>query len=132
MTALEGPLTSTILMVRHAVHAQVGEVLSGRTPGIALSQDGRGQARKLASFFDEMPIDILQASPVQRAQETAWAIVVQRPGLTIETVPALEEVDFGEWTGRAFVELADDPNWGAWNSARAAAIVVAVSAGMAR
>lgn len=113
-------MTSTILMIRHAAHSQVDQVLSGRTPGIGLSQEGRSQARKLTRRLDGTPIAALQASPVQRAQETASVIAADRPGLTVETASALEELDFGDWAGRAFVELAEDPQWGAWNSAREA------------
>jgi probable phosphoglycerate mutase len=110
-----------ILLIRHAAHSHLGNVLSGRTPGIPLSIEGQSQAERLAQRLEPMPIDGLCASPVQRAQETARAIAAGREGLTIETAPALEELDFGDWAGRAFVELADDPRWSTWNSARQSA-----------
>lgn len=110
-----------ILLIRHAAHSHLGNILSGRTPGISLSNEGRSQADALARRLEETAIDALQASPVQRAQETARAIAARRRGLNIDTVPALEELDFGDWAGRAFVELADDPRWGTWNSARQSA-----------
>lgn len=114
-------MTSQILLIRHAAHSDLGNVLSGRTPGIALSQEGRTQASTLARALEPMPIDAIHASPVQRAQETARAIAASRRGLTVETAPALEELDFGDWAGRAFVELAGDPRWDSWNDARASA-----------
>lgn len=107
-----------ILLIRHAAHSHLGNVLSGRMPGISLSDEGQSQAARLARRLGDMPIDVLYASPVQRARETARAIAAERPGLEIQTSAALDELDFGDWAGRAFVELADDPRWETWNSAR--------------
>lgn len=115
----ESNVTALILLIRHAAHSHLGNVLSGRTPGIALSIEGQSQADALARRLEAHPIHRLQTSPVQRAQETARAIAARRRGLTVETEPALDELDFGDWSGRAFVELADDPRWTEWNSARA-------------
>jgi broad specificity phosphatase PhoE len=112
-------VTATILLIRHAAHAQLGTVLSGRTPGISLDENGRLQARRLARLLESLPIDLIQSSPVQRARETAEAIGGREPHLTVETVSALDELDFGDWAGRAFVELADDPQWHDWNRERA-------------
>jgi broad specificity phosphatase PhoE len=42
-------------------------------------------------------------------------------GGAVEIVPALDEIDFGEWTGCSFEELGNDPAWRAWNSRRAVA-----------
>ena len=33
------------------------------------------------------------------------------------------EIDFGDWTGKTFAELDDDPRWHAFNRARASAII---------
>ncbi|MBW8755499.1 MAG: histidine phosphatase family protein [Sphingomonadales bacterium] len=112
-------MTATILLIRHAAHAQLGTILSGRTPGISLDEQGRMQATRLARLLDPLPIDLIQSSPVQRARETAEAIAAMEPRLTVEIVAALDELDFGDWAGRAFVELADDPQWHDWNRERA-------------
>ncbi|MET0250734.1 MAG: histidine phosphatase family protein [Novosphingobium sp.] len=109
-----------ILLIRHAAHSHLGTILSGRTPGIGLSPKGRAQADALARRLEATTIDAVHASPVQRAQETAAAIAA-RHGLPVETVAALDEVDFGDWAGRGFAELAGDPRWDAWNAARASA-----------
>ncbi|MBW8784840.1 MAG: histidine phosphatase family protein [Novosphingobium sp.] len=112
-------MTATILLIRHAAHAHLGTILSGRTPGISLSREGESQAARLARQLEGVAIHLLQTSPVQRARETAAAIAASHPGLVAESVPALDEVDFGEWSGRAFIELAADPQWGTWNRDRA-------------
>jgi broad specificity phosphatase PhoE len=114
-------VTSHILLVRHAAHLHLGNVLSGRSPGIPLSEEGGAQATALAENLNGGALDQLQASPVQRAQETARVIAAQHQGLQVETVAALEELDFGDWAGRAFAELADDPHWQSWNASRASA-----------
>lgn len=114
-------MTATILLIRHAAHSHLGNILSGRSPDIALSNEGRSQAIALAGSLARTPIDALHTSPVQRARETAEAIAGLRSGLEAHVVPALDELDFGDWSGRAFVELAGDPLWATWNESRATA-----------
>lgn len=114
-------MTATILLVRHAAHSHLGKVLSGRTPGISLSEQGHAQAARLAERLSKTPMDALQTSPVRRARQTAEAIAARRPAISMETVTALDELDFGDWCGRGFVELADDPRWNSWNRERASA-----------
>lgn len=38
--------------------------------------------------------------------------------LVPQVVPALDEIDFGRWSGRAFADLDDDPDWQHWNAER--------------
>ena len=109
-------MTATILLIRHAAHAEVGAVLSGRRPGLALSPRGREQAERLARRLAGWRIDAVQTSPVERARQTAEAI-----GGTIADVAALDEVDFGDWAGMRFAALEPDPLWHRWNTARAVA-----------
>ena len=113
-------VTATILLIRHAAHGHLGSILSGRTAGIPLTEAGVAQARALAVRLADAAPDIVQASPVQRAQETAAAIA-STCKRSVETVAALDEIDFGEWTGRAFDDLAGGDAWDAWNSRRSEA-----------
>jgi ribonuclease H / adenosylcobalamin/alpha-ribazole phosphatase len=115
-------LSATILLIRHAAHDHVGKVLSGRLPGLSLSEDGRRQAERLASHLAETPITRLHTSPLQRARETAEAISSARPGLDVEEHAGLEEIDYGFWSGRSFAELDDDPHWARWNWERSTAV----------
>lgn len=109
-------MTATVLMIRHAAHGQLGDCLSGRTPGLPLSGEGRAQLGGLAALVRRLAPDRVQTSPVRRARETAAALA---PGA--EIVDALDEVDFGDWTGRRFDALEADPAWRHWNEARATA-----------
>jgi probable phosphoglycerate mutase len=112
--------TTTILLVRHAAHGDLGSVLSGRREGIPLSAEGAVQARELGRRIAAAPPDAIHASPVQRAQETAGALA-DACGRDVQTVAALDEIDFGEWTGRSFADLSGDPAWDYWNSHRSEA-----------
>lgn len=112
--------TANVLIVRHAAHEHLGKILSGRQPEIPLAPAGRDQARRLAQALQSHRPVAVQSSPVQRARETAEAIA-QSCSLTVQTVEALDEVDFGEWTGRAFAQLEGDPEWTRWNECRSQA-----------
>ncbi|WP_231733703.1 MULTISPECIES: histidine phosphatase family protein [unclassified Sphingomonas] len=107
--------------MRHCAHADVGRVLSGRCSGTPLNAEGRAHARWLAGRFARgEPIAAIHSSPRLRTRETAAAIA-ERLKLPVTQVDALDEIDFGGWTGRSFAELDSDPAWHHWNAARAIA-----------
>lgn len=113
-------MTARILLIRHAAHAHLGNTLSGRAGDIPLSLNGRDQARQLAARLKVETIDEVQTSSVRRARETAQEIAASRD-LPLVTSKALDEVDFGDWTGKRFDELDNDPAWQHWNAQRAGA-----------
>ncbi|MBI1403342.1 MAG: histidine phosphatase family protein [Porphyrobacter sp.] len=113
-------MTATILFVRHAVHADLGRVLSGRSGDVPLSAEGNEGARRLAARLGAERIDRIDTSPVRRARETAEAIGAAR-GMSPETAAPLDEIDFGEWSGKAFTDLEPDPRWREWNAHRGSA-----------
>lgn len=106
-----------LLLLRHAHHDLLGRELVGRRPGVRLSAQGRREAALVARGLAEVPLAAILASPRERCQETA-AAVAEPHGLPIETVAALDEIDFGDWTGRCFAELERDPDWQRFNEAR--------------
>jgi broad specificity phosphatase PhoE len=108
---------TTFSMIRHGVHDIVDDILVGRTPGVRLNSCGREQARRLADRLGRERVDLIQSSPQMRAQETAEPIA-QRLGMPIEVSPEIDELDMGEWTGRSFAALNQDPLWSQWNSMR--------------
>ncbi len=107
-------------LVRHAEHALLGRVLTGRMPGVSLNECGREQALSLARYFSGCPIAAVVSSPLERAWETA-APVAAALGLAATTDAGLDEIDFGDWTGMAFEALQDLPVWQAWNQFRGTA-----------
>ena len=46
-------------------------------------------------------------------------------GLSVQVDNALDEIDFGDWTGKTFDTLAVDGQWAIWNSARGEALTPA-------
>jgi broad specificity phosphatase PhoE len=105
-------MATTILLIRHAAHDDVGRVLCGRMPGIALGVTGRRQAEALGVKLQPV-VDWVYASPLQRTQETAACL-----GSDVRTSEAATEIDFGAWAGRSFEQLDSDPHWRAWNVER--------------
>jgi len=99
-----------LLLLRHAVTEHTGAVLSGWTPGLHLSEEGRRQADGLAGRLGPVPLDAVYASPLERCQETA-AAVAEAKGLKLQTLEGVIEVGYGDWTGRTLKELAREPLW---------------------
>jgi probable phosphoglycerate mutase len=113
-------MATLLLLVRHAVHDTVGRVLCGRSPGVHLGAIGRAQAARLGRKLRRDRPVALFASPQPRAQDTAEEMAPAF-GLAIQTEPALDEIDFGDWTGRDFATLEEDARWRRWNAERATA-----------
>jgi probable phosphoglycerate mutase len=107
-----------VLLVRHAHIEWIGRGLAGRTPAVSLSARGVREAAALAERLRRVPLTALYASPLERAQETARAIASGR-GLEPARSDALNEFDFGEWSGLSMAELAADDRWHAFNTRRA-------------
>ncbi len=104
------PASTRLLLARHAVTAQTGPLLSGRAPGIDLSDEGRGQAEALAERLAVLPIAAVYASPIERTTQTAQAVAT-RHGLDVLPLPGVIEADYGEWTGQALSDLAKTDLW---------------------
>ncbi len=111
---------TTLFLVRHGAHGRLNRHLDGRREGVHLSDDGHAQAQRLAVRLAREKVAAVFSSPLVRAQETA-APVAQALGLAVTVDQALEEVDFGDWSGRTFDELAPLDEWRRWNSARSTA-----------
>jgi probable phosphomutase (TIGR03848 family) len=99
-----------LLLVRHAVTDVTGSRLSGSTPGIHLSEQGRVQAKDLAERLAPLRISAVFASPLERCVETA-EVVAEPRGVVVERVAALEEVGYGRWTGKSLSQLARTALW---------------------
>jgi probable phosphoglycerate mutase len=104
------PKITTLILVRHAVTAQTGPLLSGRAPGIPLSEDGQAQAKATAERLATLPITAVYASPIERTTETAEAIAAPH-GLEVRALPGVLEADYGEWTGGKLTDLAKTDLW---------------------
>jgi broad specificity phosphatase PhoE len=97
-------METRLLLIRH------GETewnRDGRIQGhldVVLSEQGRGQAGKLARRLAPEPLTAVYASTLARASETA-AILAQPHGLTVSTRADLREGCFGAWQGLTMAEV---------------------------
>src|SRR6478736_3439173 len=87
-----------LVLVRHAVTAHTGPILSGRMPGIDLSEKGVGQAEATAQRLAKLPVRIVYASPIERTTQTAQQIAAHH-GLDVVPLPGVIEAEYGDWTG---------------------------------
>ena len=104
-------MTTRVWLVRHGVSAAPEGVAVGSSDP-PLSEEGRKQATILAEQLAGAPLSRVFSSDLARALQTARPIAA-RHRLPVESVPALREIDFGAWEGRALSAL--------WAEERAAA-----------
>jgi broad specificity phosphatase PhoE len=94
-------------------HAETAEDTRGRCYGrldVGLSVAGREQCARLADVFRGESLRSVWASPAVRARETAEAIAAPHR-LDVGVLEPLRELDFGEFEGRAYDEIAvTDPD----------------------
>jgi alpha-ribazole phosphatase len=97
-----------IYFVRHAKPElpHGGKLFYGSTD-YPLSSEGIKRAGELAEDLKGIRFDHIFSSDMQRALHTAELIVPHRKG-EIAQVPALREIDLGEWEGRSFDEVREE------------------------
>ncbi|MBB2700483.1 UNVERIFIED_ORG: broad specificity phosphatase PhoE [Rhizobium esperanzae] len=111
-------MTATFFLIRHAAHDNVGTFLAGRTAGISLGDAGRSQVQRLAQRLRHEEINAIYTSPRERTRETAVGIASACDLSLPQTDDALDEVNFGNWSGKTFEVLNNDPLWRRWNISR--------------
>ena len=116
-----GPgIATTLVLVRHGVTAHTtGRRFSGGLGGDnpPLSDEGRAQAAEVAAWLTELKdsVDVVVASPVRRTRETA-DIIAASLDLPVEEEAGFAEMEFGDWDGMSFTEVAEKDKAGleAW------------------
>ena len=93
-----------LLLVRHGITPITGTRLTGRLPGVHLSEEGMRQAKDVAERLANLPVKAVYSSPLERCQETA-APIAERHRVDVQTVDDLAEVAYGDWRGRPFRQL---------------------------
>jgi probable phosphoglycerate mutase len=108
-TVLAAP--TTLVLLRHGVTAHTtarrfSGGLGGDNPG--LSEEGRAQIAEAARWLHELGdrIAVVVASPVRRTRESA-DIAAAELGLEVVEEGGFAEMEFGEWDGLSFPEVAE-------------------------
>ena len=112
-------MTVVVHWVRHGSHDRLDRVLCGRMAGVSLGDIGRSEAAGTAERLGAEALSAVYSSPLERARETAEPIAAAA-GVQVREDARLIEIDFGAWNGARFDDLAADPLWARWNSARSA------------
>jgi len=98
-------MASKLLLLRHG---ETGEQYAGRYMGstdVPLSEQGRRQVSTMKIILQDEKIDRCLCSPMLRCRDTARA-VLEPGGIDLEIDPDLREIDFGQWEGKGFDEIA--------------------------
>ena len=93
-----------LLLIRHGETMWNREKRFQGATDIPLSDKGRAQARRVAGFLADMPLDAIYSSPLQRALDTATA-VAEGHGLEVGIVNDIQEINVGEWSGKTWDEI---------------------------
>ncbi|HWQ76191.1 MAG TPA: alpha-ribazole phosphatase family protein [Syntrophomonas sp.] len=79
-----------------------------------LNEKGLQDGASLRLIMQEIPLDIVIASPLIRARDTA-AIILEERDIPLIYDDRLKEIRFGAWEGVAWSDLAEDTLWQAWS-----------------
>lgn len=106
-----------LVLIRHA-HSQsnASGVLSGRLPNIHLSEKGIKQSQQLSERLGYFAVAQLRVSPMERCFETIspWlndVVLKNSPDFEPIIDPSLNEVDYGDWSGKKLISLARKKEW---------------------
>ena len=91
--------------------------MAGRAQEVHLNSLGERQSHWLAERINSYPVNAIYSSPLTRCIETA-SLIARRMNLPVEPVESASEIDFGEWSGRDFQDLAPLPEWQRYNGLR--------------
>jgi len=95
-----------IILVRHGeTDWNASQVFRGRID-VPLNETGLEQAQMLAQYLSPRQAEAVYSSPLQRAMQTAAAIVAGS-NLRVIVEPRLNDLNFGEWQGLPQPEVKD-------------------------
>lgn len=105
---------TTFLCIRHGKCEPIGKYIAGRMSGIQLNNEGRKEVAILAQRLKDIDIEKVYSSPLERACETS-DIICKAHNLDYEIQDQLNEIDYGDWSGKTFKELKLIPEWNLYN-----------------
>jgi len=108
-------LKTTVIIVRHGQStSNLSRIISGHRDEATLTDIGQQQARKVGEMLDELPLDAVYASPLQRAQHTCQLILETMAAKSatkgamlpeIQTTKEIEEISLPLWESHSFADV---------------------------
>jgi probable phosphoglycerate mutase len=102
---------TALFLVRHGLTSHTGLRLTGWTPGVHLTDEGKTGVEALAEWLAGVPFKAVYSSPIDRTLETA-RIVAAPHRLSVRTRRGIGEVEYGTWTNRSLRSLMKTKLWG--------------------
>lgn len=100
-----------IYLIRHGQSVgNLYDLFLGHTD-LDLTELGKKQAERVASYFENIKIDAIFSSDLKRAYHTACPLA-ERKGLPIIKCPEMREIFAGEWEGKVFAEIRKESPMG--------------------
>ena len=105
-----------IFLIRHGATVLTAEDRFAGATDVELSDEGRGQVRRLAERLSLIPVDAIYASPLGRTMDTA-GILAAPHGKDVLARDGLKEISHGHWEQmtRKEVEAAYPDEAAAWD-----------------
>jgi probable phosphoglycerate mutase len=97
-------MTTRVYLVRHGATVLSAEDAFAGETDVALSEEGRAQARLLSQRLAREPIAAFYASPMSRTMDTG-KILAEPHRLEVVPREALREISHGRWEGRKRSEV---------------------------
>ncbi|MBI4125218.1 MAG: histidine phosphatase family protein [Deltaproteobacteria bacterium] len=96
-----------LLLIRHGRTDWNEEPRVMGAKPIPLNEAGIAQARHLRDWLAQIEIHAVYSSPILRARQTAGIIAEGRGDLKVIDEPGVAEIDYGDWIGLSFSEVAE-------------------------
>jgi len=106
-----------VVLIRHAhSEANAKALLSGRTVGVHLSRRGHSQSQDLITRLGRLKVATLRIGPLERCFETInpwWERIgkAHNPAVGLIRDENLNEVDYGDWSGKKLALLSKKKLW---------------------
>lgn len=97
--------TTTVILIRHGQTDYNKKNVYQGFLDIPLNETGLSQAKLLAEYLKDYPIDVFIASPLKRTYVTAETVAKAQGKTIAYTDDRLKEINYGDWAGKPQAEL---------------------------
>lgn len=98
-------MATKLIFIRHGEsEANFEHRFTGQSNAFGLTQRGHAQAQAAAEWLDGTPVDVITASDLRRAFDTAKHLADRR-GMEVIPDPGFREIFAGAWEGELFDDL---------------------------